>query len=101
MPAIKLSRQKKRVDELMGPLVVSGLSTLTFFWSNFMAYKWQQVASLEIERQLVGSQRRAAQSRALDHRINYLYATLQGCDWCCGGGDELVAALIKERDELG
>lgn len=33
----------------------------------------------------------------IENRIDWMNHNLSGCDWCCGGGDEEMAAL---RDEL-
>ena len=30
----------------------------------------------------------------------HLNNTLEGCDWCCGGGDERMAEYKRELDEL-
>jgi hypothetical protein len=31
--------------------------------------------------------------------IAELHRELSGCDWCCGGGDELLASLEKQRKD--
>lgn len=36
----------------------------------------------------------------IDNEIATMYETLEGCDWCCGGGDERLAELIDERNRL-
>jgi len=30
----------------------------------------------------------------------HLNATLSGCDWCCGGGDEILAASLDHQARL-
>jgi len=34
------------------------------------------------------------------NRIEEMRATLEGCDWCCGGGDEEMEALHNRLDEI-
>lgn len=37
------------------------------------------------------------------NKLEIMYRTLEGCDWCCGGGDdeaEFLWSVIKKADEL-
>lgn len=36
----------------------------------------------------------------IDNEVAEMYQTLEGCDWCCGGGDERLAKLIEERRQI-
>jgi len=42
----------------------------------------------------------AVRLRQLGERLEHMRATLSGCDWCCGGGDEEWAALSDEADSI-
>jgi DNA repair exonuclease SbcCD ATPase subunit len=33
-------------------------------------------------------------------RMEWMQDNLEGCDWCCGGGDEEWAELEAERERL-
>ena len=33
-------------------------------------------------------------------RIEWLCRNLEGCDWCCGGGDQEMDELNEELDKL-
>ena len=37
----------------------------------------------------------------IEARLHKMIATLQNCDWCCGGGDEEREALRQEVEDLG
>ena len=28
--------------------------------------------------------------------LSRMFVTYEGCDWCCGGGDEIAALLLKQ-----
>ena len=34
-----------------------------------------------------------AQKKELEYRMDEMNDTLEGCDWCCGGGDEEMSEL--------
>lgn len=36
----------------------------------------------------------------INEEIRYMSGTYEGCDWCCGGGDERMASLTTEREAL-
>lgn len=33
-------------------------------------------------------------------RINWMHENLEGCDWCCGGGDDEMNDLCNELDAI-
>lgn len=37
----------------------------------------------------------------VEGELDYVFDNYSGCDWCCGGGDEIVAELELELDRLG
>ena len=43
---------------------------------------------------------RRAMCADINNLLDYLEATLSGCDWCCGGGDKLHASLMRRLKEL-
>ena len=38
--------------------------------------------------------------RAIDREMAGMRRTLEGCDWCCGGGDERMADLVRQYNAL-
>ena len=36
----------------------------------------------------------------LQARLRWMNENLEGCDWCCGGGDEEAASIVAELGEL-
>jgi hypothetical protein len=37
----------------------------------------------------------------IKERMQEMQDTLEGCDWCCGGGEEEWADLVDELKQLG
>jgi|TARA_Y100000310_G_scaffold92512_1_gene90135 hypothetical protein len=37
----------------------------------------------------------------INDKLDEMEATLEGCDWCCGGGDEMAGHLRQRLKELG
>ena len=46
-------------------------------------------------------QARQAERAWINDKLDFMDAELQGCDWCCGGGDEIASRLYKRLKELG
>ena len=40
------------------------------------------------------------QIKTIDDRLTHMSNTYEGCDWCCGGGDQEWDQLHKDRKEL-
>ena len=36
----------------------------------------------------------------LEREAEWMYDNYQGCDWCCGGGDERMERLQKKREKV-
>jgi|3_EtaG_2_1085321.scaffolds.fasta_scaffold386071_2 hypothetical protein len=36
----------------------------------------------------------------IDERLDWMANNLEGCDWCCGGGDEERSELVLEMTRL-
>lgn len=49
----------------------------------------------------MSKQERRALCADINNLLDYLEVTLEGCDWCCGGGDQLQASLLRRLRELG
>ena len=37
---------------------------------------------------------------AFNARINEMHETLDGCDWCCGGGDQEMTEIVTRIAEI-
>ena len=49
----------------------------------------------------MSEQMRRAMCADINNQLDYMEVTLEGCDWCCGGGDELRDTLLSKLKELG
>jgi hypothetical protein len=59
-----------------------------FFWSHLMS-----VSTVSVP---VSSSLSVSRIKAIKERMNWLNENLNGCDWCCGGGDEEMEELREE-----
>lgn len=41
-----------------------------------------------------------ARLNEIESEFQYLRDNYEGCDWCCGGGDEWWASNVEERSRL-